>query len=160
VPEAGCSDFATKRSPRRPWRAALEVDRAVKWRTAFRAYRSHVLWVDVGRDLLALEGVLKPLGGALVKARSGEDALLYCCGRRSRDLLDVQMPRLTACRPRSDQAAEATRHIPSLRHGAQPRTAYVFKGTSRGGGLLLKPIDPEIPAREVRVFSRLFVRAS
>jgi len=46
--------------------------------------RAALLVDDRPENLLALEGVLKPLGARLVKARSGEDALLHLLREPSR----------------------------------------------------------------------------
>src|SRR6266850_2393863 len=62
---------------------------------AQRIVPSVLLVDDRPENLLALEGVLKPLGAKLVKARSGEDALLHLLRETfAVILLDVQMPRL------------------------------------------------------------------
>jgi signal transduction histidine kinase len=124
---------------------------------------SSVLLVDDRpENLLALEGVLKPLGARLVKARSGEEALLQLL----RDtfaviLLDVQMPRLDGLQTAElIKQREQTRHIPIIFITALSReTAYIFKGYEHGAvDYLLKPVDPEILRAKVRVFCDLFVR--
>src|SRR5205823_6204495 len=117
---------------------------------------------DRPENLLALEGVLKPLGARLVKARSGEEALLQLL----RDtfaviLLDVQMPRLDGLQTAElIKQREQTRHIPIIFITALSReTAYIFKGYEHGAvDYLLKPVDPEILRAKVRVFCDLFVR--
>src|SRR5256714_3041397 len=117
---------------------------------------------DRPENLLALEGPLKPLGVRLVKARSGEEALLHLL----RDtfaviLLDVQMPRLDGLQTAElIKQREQTRHIPIIFITALSReTAYVFKGYAHGAvDYLLKPIDAEILRAKVRVFCDLFVR--
>ena len=117
---------------------------------------------DRPENLLALEGVLKPLGARLVKARSGEDALLYLLRETfAVILLDVQMPRLDGLQTAQlIKQREQTRHIPIIFITALSReTAYVFKGYEQGAvDYLLKPIDPEILRAKVRVFCDLFVR--
>ncbi|HEY4886440.1 MAG TPA: hybrid sensor histidine kinase/response regulator [Myxococcales bacterium] len=117
---------------------------------------------DRPENLLALEGVLKPLGARLVKARSGEEALMHLL----RDtfaviLLDVQMPRLDGLQTAElIKQREQTRHIPIIFITALSReTAYVFKGYEQGAvDYLLKPIDPDILRAKVRVFCDLYVR--
>ena len=117
---------------------------------------------DRPENLLALEGVLKPIGARLVKARSGEEALLQLL----RDtfaviLLDVQMPRLDGLQTAElIKQREQTRHIPIIFITALSReTAYIFKGYEHGAvDYLLKPVDPEILRAKVRVFCDLFVR--
>jgi signal transduction histidine kinase len=117
---------------------------------------------DRPENLLALEGVLKPLGARLVKARSGEDALMHLLRETfAVILLDVQMPRLDGLQTAElIKQREQTRHIPIIFITALSReTAYVFKGYEQGAvDYLLKPIDPEILRAKVRVFCDLFVR--
>ena len=117
---------------------------------------------DRPENLLALEGVLKPLGARLVKARSGEDALMHLLRETfAVILLDVQMPRLDGLQTAElIKQREQTRHIPIIFITALSReTAYVFKGYEQGAvDYLLKPIDPEILRAKVRVFCDLYVR--
>jgi signal transduction histidine kinase len=117
---------------------------------------------DRPENLLALEGILKPIGARLVKARSGEEALLQLL----RDtfaviLLDVQMPRLDGLQTAElIKQREQTRHVPIIFITALSReAAYVFKGYAHGAvDYLLKPIDPEIVRAKVRVFCDLWTR--
>src|SRR5205823_6804230 len=117
---------------------------------------------DRPENLLALEGVLKPLGARLVKARSGEEALLQLLRETfAVILLDVQMPRLDGLQTAElIKQREQTRHIPIIFITALSReTAYIFKGYQHGAvDYLLKPVDPEILRAKVRVFCDLFVR--
>ena len=117
---------------------------------------------DRPENLLALEGVLKPLGARLVKARSGEDALLHLLRETfAVILLDVQMPRLDGLQTAElIKQREQTRHIPIIFITALSReTAYVFRGYQQGAvDYLLKPIDPEILRAKVRVFCDLYLR--
>ena len=117
---------------------------------------------DRAENLLALEAVLKPLGARLVKARSGEDALMHLLRETfAVILLDVQMPRLDGLQTAElIKRREQTRHIPIIFITALSReTAYVFKGYEQGAvDYLLKPIDPEILRAKVRVFCNLYVR--
>ena len=140
------------------------MDRAVKMANSDpeRIVPSVLLVDDRPENLLALEGVLKPLGAKLVKARSGEDALLHLLRETfAVILLDVQMPRLDGLQTAElIKQREQTRHIPVIFITALSReTAYVFKGYEQGAvDYLLKPIDPEILRAKVRVFCDLFVR--
>jgi signal transduction histidine kinase len=140
------------------------VDTAVKMANSDseRIVPSVLLVDDRPENLLALEGVLKPIGARLVKARSGEDALLYLLRETfAVILLDVQMPRLDGLQTAQlIKQREQTRHIPIIFITALSReTAYVFKGYEQGAvDYLLKPIDPEILRAKVRVFCDLFVR--
>jgi len=117
---------------------------------------------DRPENLVALEGILKPLGVRLVKARSGEEALLHLLRETfAVILLDVQMPRLDGLQTAElIKHREQTRHIPIIFITALGReTAYVFKGYAQGAvDYLLKPIEPEILRAKVRVFCDLFVR--
>jgi len=140
------------------------VDTAVKMANSGseRIVPSILLVDDRPENLLALEGILKPLGARLVKARSGEDALLHLLRETfAVILLDVQMPRLDGLQTAQlIKQREQTRHIPIIFITALSReTAYVFKGYEQGAvDYLLKPIDPEILRAKVRVFCDLFVR--
>jgi signal transduction histidine kinase len=117
---------------------------------------------DRPENLMALDAILKPLGAKLVKARSGNEALLQLL----RDtfaviLLDVQMPRLDGLQTAElIKQREQTRHVPIIFITALSReAAYVFKGYAQGAvDYLLKPIDPQILRAKVRVFCDLWVR--
>src|SRR5204863_9990966 len=117
---------------------------------------------DRPQNLLALEGILKPLGARLVKAKSGEEALLHLLRETfAVILLDVQMPRLDGLQTAElIKQREQTRHVPIIFITALSReAAYVFKGYASGAvDYLLKPIDPELVRAKVRVFCDLFVR--
>jgi signal transduction histidine kinase len=117
---------------------------------------------DRPENLMALEAILKPLGVRLVKARSGEEALLSLLRQTfAVILLDVQMPRLDGLQTAElIKHREQTRHIPIIFITALSReTAYIFKGYAHGAvDYLLKPVDPEILRAKVRVFCDLFVR--
>src|SRR2546428_9707085 len=71
---------------------------------------------DRPENLLALEGVLKPLGARLVKARSGEEALLHLLRETfAVILLDVQMPPLAGLQTAGlIKQRPQTPHIPIL----------------------------------------------
>jgi signal transduction histidine kinase len=117
---------------------------------------------DRPENLLALEATLKPLRVRVVKARSGEEALLHLLRQTfAVILLDVQMPRLDGLQTAElIKQREQTRHIPIIFITALSREmAYVFKGYAHGAvDYLLKPIDPDILRAKVRVFCDLFVR--
>ena len=117
---------------------------------------------DRPENLLALEAILKPLGARIVRARSGEEALLHLLRATfAVILLDVQMPRLDGLQTAElIKQREQTRHVPIIFITALSReAAYVFKGYAHGAvDYLLKPIDPEIVRAKVRVFCDLWVR--
>src|SRR3989475_4814610 len=123
--------------PGDPGGAALEMDMAVEMAKSDpdRIVPSVLLVDDRPENLLALEGVLKPLGARLVKARSGEDALLHLLRETfAVILLDVQMPRLDGLQTAElIKQREQTRHIPIIFITALSReTAYIFKGYEQG----------------------------
>jgi signal transduction histidine kinase len=122
-----------------------------------------VLLVDDRQEnLIALEATLKPLKARLVKARSGEEALVHLLRETfAVILLDVQMPKLDGLQTAElIKQREQTRHVPIIFITALSReAAYVFKGYAQGAvDYLLKPIDPEILRAKVRVFCDLWVR--
>ena len=119
---------------------------------------------DHPANLLALEGILEPLGQRLVRASSGEEAL-----RRLLDedfaviLLDVQMPGIDGLQTAAlIKERERSRHIPIIFLTAISRdAAYVFKGYAHGAvDFLLKPFDPDILRSKVAVFVELYVRGA
>src|SRR5438128_11473400 len=115
---------------------------------------------DRPENLLALEGVLKPLGARLVRARSGEEALMHLLRETfAVILLDVQMPKLDGLQTAElIKQREQTRHIPIIFITALSReAAWIFKGYEQGAvDFLLKPIDPELVRAKVRVFCDLW----
>src|SRR5262245_43869595 len=71
---------------------------------------------DRPSNLLALEGVLSPLGQRLIKARSGEEALKYVLQEDfAVILMDVQMPGLNGIQTAElIKLRERSRHIPII----------------------------------------------
>ncbi|RYZ38197.1 MAG: hybrid sensor histidine kinase/response regulator [Myxococcaceae bacterium] len=125
--------------------------------------RARVLLVDdVPANLLALEGILEPLGQHLVSVRSGDEALKallldeYACV-----LMDVQMPGLDGLETaKLVRSRERTKHLPILFITALSReTAYITRGYEQGAvDYLLKPVDPDILRAKVSVFVELYLR--
>jgi signal transduction histidine kinase len=117
---------------------------------------------DRPENLLVLEATLKPLGARLVKASSGEEALLHLLRETfAVILLDVQMPRLDGLQTaKLIRNREQTRHIPIIFITAFTReTAYVFRAYAQGAvDYLLKPVEPQVLCAKVRVFCDLFTR--
>jgi len=117
---------------------------------------------DRPENLTALEGILRPLDVRLVKAKSGEEALLHLLRQTfAVILLDVQMPRLDGLQTAElIKQREQTKHVPIIFITALSReAAWVFKGYASGAvDYLIKPIDPEIVRSKVRVFCDLWVR--
>jgi PAS domain S-box-containing protein len=115
---------------------------------------------DHPENLLALEAILTPLGGNLVKAHSGEEALRCLLHQDfAVILLDVQMPGMdgfeTATLIRS---RERSRHTPIIFLTAfSTNDNLVFRGYSLGAvDYLLKPIEADILTSKVGVFIELF----
>jgi PAS domain S-box-containing protein len=115
---------------------------------------------DHPENLLALEAILDPLGGNLVKANSGEEALRCLLHQDfAVILLDVQMPGMdgfeTATLIRS---RERSRHTPIIFLTAfNTNENLVFRGYSLGAvDYLLKPIEADILTSKVGVFIELF----
>lgn len=117
---------------------------------------------DYEANLVALEAILEPLGVPLVKALSGEEALLQLLqGDFSLILLDVQMPGLNGLETAElIKKRERSRDIPIILITAMSReAAHVFKGYQHGAvDYLLKPVDPEILRAKVKVFVDLHQR--
>ena len=115
---------------------------------------------DRASNLLALEAILQPLGSALVRANSGEEAL-----RRLLDddfaliLMDVQMPGMDGFQcAKIIKERPRTKHIPIIFITAISRDlANVFHGYETGAvDYLMKPFEPEILRSKVSVFVDLF----
>lgn len=117
---------------------------------------------DYEANLVALEAILEPLGVPLVKALSGEEALLQLLqGDFSLILLDVQMPGLNGLETAElIKKRERSRDIPIILITAMSReAAHIFKGYQHGAvDYLLKPVDPEILRAKVKVFVDLYRR--
>jgi len=117
---------------------------------------------DRPANLIALEAILEPLDVPLVRALSGEEALLQLLqGDFAVILLDVQMPGLNGLETAElIKKRERCRHIPIILITAISReAAYVFKGYTHGAvDYLLKPVDPDILRAKVAVFLDLYRR--
>jgi len=119
-----------------------------------------ILLVDDRSDnLLALEGILEPLGHHLVSAESGEEALRHLLQEEfAVILLDVQMPGLDGFETAElIKRRERTRHIPILFLTAISKDRqHVFRGYETGAvDYLFKPFDAEILRSKVSVFVEL-----
>ena len=116
---------------------------------------------DRPENLIALEATLKPLKARLVKARSGEEALVHLLRETfAVILLDVQMPKLDGADGGADQAAradEARAH--HLHHRAEPRGGLRLQGLCAGrGGLPAQAHRPGDPPRQGAGLLRFWVR--
>ena len=123
-------------------------------------WQGEILLVDDDAgNLLALQALLEPLGQAVLRARSGEEALRLV---HDHDpcviVLDVRMPRMdgfeTAQRIR---ARERSRHIPIIfLTGVSTETASAFRGYEVGAvDYLMKPVVPEVLRAKVSAFVEL-----
>jgi PAS domain S-box-containing protein len=115
---------------------------------------------DYPENLLALEAILDPLGGNLVKAHSGEEALRCLLHQDfAVILLDVQMPGMDGFETATlIRTRERSRHTPIIFLTAfNTSENLVFRGYSLGAvDYLLKPIEADILTSKVGVFIELF----
>jgi PAS domain S-box-containing protein len=114
---------------------------------------------DRPENLLALEGILEPLGQTLLYAHSGEDALRQLLQHDvAVILLDVQMPVLDGFETAAlIKQRERTKHIPIIFVTAISKDEeHVFRGYSAGAvDYVFKPFPPEILRSKVSVFIEL-----
>src|SRR5437762_6322676 len=121
---------------------------------------ANVLLVDDRpENLLALEGILEPLGQNLVQAHSGEDALRQLLRHDvAVILLDVQMPELDGFETATlIKQREKTRHVPIIFVTAISKDEeQVYRGYSAGAvDYVFKPFNPEVLRSKVSVFIEL-----
>ncbi|MDB4966473.1 MAG: two-component hybrid sensor and regulator [Myxococcales bacterium] len=117
---------------------------------------------DYPANVLALEALLQPLGHALVRANSGEEALKAILKQEfALIIMDVQMPGMDGFQTASMiKTRDRSRHIPIIFLTAISKdAAHVFKGYAHGAvDYLLKPFDPQILRSKVAVFVELWQR--
>jgi len=123
-------------------------------------WQGEILLVDDDAgNLLALQALLEPLGQAVLRARSGEEALrLVQQHDPSVIVLDVRMPGMDGFETaRRIRARERSSHIPIIfLTGASAETASVFRGYAVGAvDYLMKPVVPEVLRAKVSVFVEL-----
>jgi PAS domain S-box-containing protein len=121
---------------------------------------ANVLLVDDRpENLLALEGILQPLGQNLIYANSGEDALRQLLRHDiAVILLDVQMPELDGFETAQlIKQRERTSHVPIIFVTAISKDEeQVFRGYSAGAvDYVFKPFNPEVLRSKVSVFIEL-----
>jgi PAS domain S-box-containing protein len=117
---------------------------------------------DRPANLLALEAILEPLGQRLVRAESGEQALM----RLEESgfaviLMDVRMPGMDGLRVvELIKQREATARIPViLLTAVNLNSSDIVGGYQRGVvDFLLKPFDPEILRTKVAIFVDLYLK--
>src|SRR5436190_2234770 len=117
---------------------------------------------DRPENLLALEGILEPLGQKLVRANSGPEALRCVLESEfATILLDVQMPGMNGFEVAEIiKSRERSRTIPIIFLSAiSKEDAYVFKGYAMGAvDYVFKPFNPDVLRMKVAVFVDLFVK--
>src|ERR671935_70982 len=114
---------------------------------------------DRPENLLALEGILAPLGQPLLYAHSGDEALRQLLQHEvAVILLDVQMPELDGFETATlIKQRERTSHIPIIFITAISKDEeQVFRGYSAGAvDYVFKPFSPEVLRSKVAVFIEL-----
>ncbi|CAH0349046.1 ATP-binding protein [Aquabacterium sp. CECT 9606] len=114
---------------------------------------------DEPANLLALEGILAPLGQRLIRAQSGNEALRHLLDTDfAVILLDVRMPGMSGI-----EAAALIRSRPRSRStpiifltGEEKSADAMFEGYSAGAvDYLMKPVVPAILRSKVEVFTEL-----
>jgi PAS domain S-box-containing protein len=117
---------------------------------------------DYPANLLALEAVLRPLGHAVVRAGSGEEALKAVLQHElALIIMDVQMPGMDGFQTASMiKMRDRSRHIPIIFLTAISKdAAHIFEGYAHGAvDYMLKPFDPQILRSKVSVFVDLWQR--
>ena len=117
---------------------------------------------DLPENLLAMGQVLAELGGDILTAQTGNEALAMMLKHRfAVVLLDVQMPGMDGF-----ETAELMRSIEECRHvpiifitAISKEDHHVFKGYQAGAvDYLCKPVKPEIVRTKVKVFLELELR--
>lgn len=122
--------------------------------------RQKILIVDDKEEnLYALEKVLEKVDADIIKAFSGNDALIASLNHEfALAILDVQMPGMDGYElAEFIRAAEKTRHVPIIFMSAvYSDDYYVFKGYDAGGvDYMVKPYNPVVLLSKVSVFLRL-----
>ena len=117
---------------------------------------------DKGENLLALESILEGPGYHLVRALSGQDALLALLAEEyAAIVLDVQMPGMSGIElAQIIRGRRKTQHIPILfltAHGDESAIAGYQAGAV---DFLTKPIQPAVLRSKVAVFAELFRKSS
>jgi PAS domain S-box-containing protein len=114
---------------------------------------------DRPENLLALEGILEPLGQPMLYAHSGDEALRQLLRQDiAVILLDVQMPELDGFETATlIKQRERTRHVPIIFITAISKDEeQVFRGYSAGAvDYVFKPFNPQVLRSKVSVFIEL-----
>jgi len=125
---------------------------------------AHILMVDDRpENLVALEGILEPLGHTLVRATSGKAALREVLRQDfAVILLDVQMPLMNGFETANlIKSRERSRHTPIIFLTAiSKEEEYVFEGYSVGAvDYMFKPFNPVILRSKVEVLVDLYLKS-
>lgn len=114
---------------------------------------------DKEENLYALEKVLGKVDADIIKATSGNDALIASLNHEfALAVLDVQMPGMGGYElAEFIRAEEKTRHVPIIFMSAvYSDNYYVFKGYEAGGvDYMVKPYNPSVLHSKVNVFLQL-----
>jgi PAS domain S-box-containing protein len=115
---------------------------------------------DEPKNLLAVEAVLSVLGGTIVTASSGREALRHLLARDfALILMDVQMPELDGFQTAAViRQRDRCRHVPIIFVTAISKaTEHVRQGYSLGAvDYVFKPFEAEILRSKVAVFMELY----
>ena len=119
--------------------------------------KADILMVDdEPKNLLALEGLLEPLGQNLLRAQSGEEALRFVLKHNlAVILLDVRMPGMDGFETaRTIRRRERSRHTPIIfLTGVSTEMEFAFRGYEVGAvDYLIKPLVAEVLRSKVSVF--------
>jgi signal transduction histidine kinase len=123
--------------------------------------KANILLVDDRREnLLALEGILKPLAQNLIKATSGSDALKFLLRNDvAVILLDVEMPDMDGFQTATlIRERDKTRRTPIIFLADSSKSdIHVSQGYSLGGvDYIFKPFVPEVLKSKVAAFVDMF----
>jgi light-regulated signal transduction histidine kinase (bacteriophytochrome) len=117
---------------------------------------------DKTENLLALESILEAPGYSLVRALSGEQALLALLARDyAAIVLDVQMPGMTGIElAQIIRGRKKTQHIPILFLTAHSEESAIAGYQAGAVDFLTKPLQPAVLRSKVAVFAELFRKTS
>src|SRR3954447_18617213 len=117
---------------------------------------------DKTENLLALESILEMPGYSLVRALSGQDALLALLSQDYAVIvLDVQMPGMNGIElAQIIRSRKKTQHIPILFLTAHGDDSAIAGYQAGAVDFLTKPIQPAILRSKVAVFADLFRKTS
>ena len=117
---------------------------------------------DKTENLLALESILEAPGYQLVRALSGQDALLALLSRDyAAIVLDVQMPGMTGIElAQIIRSRKKTQHIPILFLTAHSDESAIAGYQAGAVDFLTKPLQPAVLRSKVAVFADLFRKSN